>query len=381
MRTIGIDYTAAVAQGAGIGRYTRELIGAALAQGGDFRFVLFFAAAGLHQPGQAALHLRDLCATYPHVRLAPIPLSHRRLTQLWQRLRIPLPVEIFTGPLDLLHSPDFVLPPTRARTLVTIHDLSFLIYPQFAAPGMVRYLSSAVPRALRRANHVIADSEATRRDLQRLLGVAPERVRVIYPGVTPNFRPLSREACEPVRRKLNLPDDYVVFVGTLSPRKNLVRLIEAFQILTSGTQRRTQLLLVGQRGWLDDEIFEAIDHLQMHDRVRLLNYVDDNDLPAVYNLARASVYPSLYEGFGIPALESLACGTPLVIADNSSLPEAAGNAAIMVDAHSSASIAEGLRRALDDDDLRRHLRHVGIERARSFTWELAARQLLVYYRS
>src|SRR5690242_19729966 len=164
---IGIDYTAAMWQGAGIGRYTRELIPATLAQGSEFQYRLFFAAGGLKAQSPYVAELRRLCAEYPNVRPAPIPLSPRRLTQFWQRLRIPLPVEVFTGPLEVVHSPDFVLPPTRARTIVTVHDLSFFVYPEFAAQGMVRYLSDAVPRAVRRANLVLADSESTRTDIRK----------------------------------------------------------------------------------------------------------------------------------------------------------------------------------------------------------------------
>src|SRR5689334_20555639 len=165
---VGIDYTPAIWQGAGIGRYTRELIQAIVAQGGEFEYTLFYAAGGL-EPGNPYLaDLGRLRAAHSNVRAAPIPLAPRRLTQLWQRLRVPLPVEIFTGPLDLLHAPDFVLPPTRARTILTIHDLSFLVHPECAVPSMVRYLTDAVPRSLRRADFIVADSEATRQDLARL---------------------------------------------------------------------------------------------------------------------------------------------------------------------------------------------------------------------
>ena len=173
--------------------------------------------------------------THANVRRVPIPLSPRRLTQFWQRLRVPLPVELFTGRLDLLHAPDFVLPPTRARTLVTIHDLSFLVHPECAEPSMVRYLTDAVPRGLRRANVILADLQATRNDLARLLAVDPARVELVYPGVGPRFCPLPAETTEPVRRRLGLPDHFVLFVSTLEPRKNLVRLLEAFaQVVQTG---------------------------------------------------------------------------------------------------------------------------------------------------
>src|SRR5262245_6841659 len=376
MMRIGIDYTTAIWQGAGIGRYTRELVRAILEEGGDFRYTLFYAAGGVERSNPYLADLAQLRAAHPNVRAAPIPLSPRRLTQLWQRLRLPLPVELFTGPLDLLHAPDFVLPPTRARTLLTIHDLSFLVHPECAVPSMVRYLSDAVPRSVRRADAVLADSQATRQDLARLLGYDPARVTVVYPGVSPRFRPLPPEATAPVRARLGLPEHFVLFVSTLEPRKNLVRLIEAFSSTGDGgwgtgvsaspspiphpPSPDLHLVLAGRRGWLYEEIFATIERLGLSERVRLLGFVDDNDLPALYNLAWAFAYPSIYEGFGFPALEALACGIPVVTADNSSLPEVVGDlasgvgtpAAVLVPAEDVAALAVALGQVVFDASLR-----------------------------
>lgn len=382
---IGIDYTAAVWQNAGIGRYTRELVRAIVAEGPTHEYRLFYAAGGIDRSSPYLAALRQLCAEHPFVRAMPIPLSPRRATQLWQRLRLPLPVELFTGPLDIVHAPDFVLPPTRARTILTIHDLSFLVHPECAAPGMVRYLSRAVPRALRHADVVLADSQATSRDLQTLLGVDPARIAVVYPGVAPRFRPLSPATTAEVRRRLGLPERFLLFVSTLEPRKNLVRLIEAFAMLLAGDQPTPvaadlYLVIAGRRGWLYENIFAAIERLGLGDRVRFIDFVDDKDLPAVYNLAWAFVYPSIYEGFGMPAIEALACGTPVVTADNSSLPEAVGDVAILTPADDVAALAAGIARIVSDDALRARLREAGPVRARSFTWERAARQALAFYR-
>jgi glycosyltransferase involved in cell wall biosynthesis len=384
---IGIDYTAAAWQGAGIGRYTRELVRAIVASDRSSEYILFYAARGIEQHNPYLADLRQLCATHPHVRAAPIPFSPRRLTQIWQRLRIPLPVELWTGRLDILHAPDFVLPPTRARTILTIHDLSFMVHPECAAPGMARYLNSAVPRGLRRADVVLADSEATRQDLTQLLAIESARVNVVYPGVSPRFRPLPTEETEPVRQHLGLPERFLLFVSTLEPRKNLVRLLEAYaQMLNSQFSILNSqfpppdLVIGGRRGWLYEDIFATIGRLGLGDRVRLLDFVDDNDLPALYNLAWAFVYPSIYEGFGLPALEAMRCGTPVVTADNSSLPEVVGDAAVLVRADDVTSIASGIRLAVYDESLRARLRTAGLARAETFTWERAAQQLLMYYR-
>lgn len=165
---VGIDYTAAAWQGAGIGRYTRELVRATVAMRGGFEYVLFYAAGGIPRNSPYLADLDELCATYANVRAVPIPLSPRLLTILWQRLRLPLYAEWFTGAIDVLHAPDFVLPPTRARTLLTVHDLTFLVHPHTAEPKLQRYLTQVLPRSLRRADLVLVDSQATRQDLMRL---------------------------------------------------------------------------------------------------------------------------------------------------------------------------------------------------------------------
>jgi glycosyltransferase involved in cell wall biosynthesis len=383
---IGIDYTSAAWQGAGIGRYSRELVRAIVEQGAAHRYTLFYAAGGIDRDSPYLAELRRLTDAYAHVRAVPIPFSPRRLTQIWQRLRAPLFVELFTGPIDLLHAPDFVLPPTRARTLVTIHDLSFLVHPECAEPSMVRYLTDAVPRGLRRADAILADSEATRRDLVRLLSINPARIELVYPAVGARFRPMAPEEVEPVRQRLALPDHFVLFVSTIEPRKNLVRLLEAIALLLQiehpnlqSTICNLQLVIAGRRGWMYDDVFTAIERLGLRDRVRLLDYVHDKDLPALYNLATAFAYPSIYEGFGIPPLEALACGTPTVVADNSSLPEVVADAAVLVSAEDVASIASGLARAVGDGALRSRLRAAGPERARQFTWEQAASRVLACY--
>jgi glycosyltransferase involved in cell wall biosynthesis len=398
---VGIDYTAAAWQGAGIGRYTRELVRAIVDHGSDFRYTLFYAAGGIAPGNPYVAELRRMSEARPNLRAIPIPLSPRRLTQIWQRLRVPWPVEFFTGRLDLLHAPDFVLPPTRARTLLTIHDLAFLRRPECFVPSMVRYLSAAVPRGLRRADAVLADSEATRQDLHSLLAIDPAKVAVVYPGVSPRFQPLPPEQTEPVRHRLGLPQRFVLFVSTLEPRKNVPRLVEAFGRLVEMRARGLgidpanlqspladlSLVLAGRRGWLYNDIFATIERLGLAERVRVLDFVDDNDLPSLYNLAWAFAYPSLYEGFGLPALEAIACGTPVVTARNSSLPEVVGGdaddsdppAAVLVDAEDVGSIAEGLARVVADQPLRARLRKAGLARARRFSWEQAARQVIERY--
>jgi glycosyltransferase involved in cell wall biosynthesis len=374
---LGVDYTAAVWQGAGIGRYSRELIRAAIHQAPDRRFVLFYAARGL-SPANLRLHdLRQLCRRHSNVRALPIPLSPRLLTVLWQRARLPLPIEWFCGPLDVVFGPDFVLPPSRARRLVTIHDLTFRIGPQWFEPPLRRYLNQVVPRNARRADHILADSAATRADIVRLLKVPAEHVTVVYPGVSTDFRPLPDSETELVRQRLGLPRNFILTVGTLEPRKNLSRLLAAFALVLAQAAGRPEipadleLLIVGRRGWLYEDFFATLRRLRLQSRVRLLEQLEAG-LPQIYNLARVFAYPSLYEGFGLPVLEAMACGTAVVTAQVASLPEISGEAATLVDPYDPAAIAAGIIAALTDSTGCRH----GPVQARRYSWETAAHAFL-----
>lgn len=378
---IAVDYNAAVRQGAGIGRYTRELIAAVVRRAPELRFVLFYAGAGLKRSSPYLDALRRLCDEHPNVEARPLPIHERLLTILWQRLLLPLPLERLVGPIDLLHAPDFVLAPTRrARSILTVHDLTFLIHPETAVPELRRYLGRAVPRSLRRADHVLADSESTRADLQRLLGVDPARVTVVYPGVGQRFQPLAdKTRLAEARRRLNLPDIFLLSVGTVEPRKNHVRLLEAFARV-AGRYPTLMLLIAGRRGWMAEPIYEAVERLGLRQRVRFLDFVADDDLPLLYNLAHGLVYPALYEGFGFPPLEALACGTPVLASNTSSLPEVVGEAGVLVDPTDIESIAAGIQRLLDDEELVGELRRRGPQQAARFSWDQAAQRTLDIYR-
>jgi glycosyltransferase involved in cell wall biosynthesis len=287
---------------------------------------------------------------------------------------VPIPVETLTGPLDVFYSPDFVLPPTlrTTRTLLTVHDLSFLHYPEHFVPKLVRYLTQVVTHSVARADHVLADSEATRADLIAHLGTSPEEVEVLYSGVDPRFCPQPEPGeTERIRARYGLDErPYILSVGTVQPRKNYVRLIQACADLKA----EAQLVIAGGWGWLYEKIVaEAEKH---PNRVRLLGFVDDADLPALYRNAALFVMPSLYEGFGLPVLEAMACGVPAICSDASSLPEVAGDAGLLVDPLDVGGLTAAMARALDDADLRRKMVARGIAQAAQFTWQKSAHQLL-----
>jgi glycosyltransferase involved in cell wall biosynthesis len=380
---IGIDYTAAARQRAGIGRYTRELVTALLtlesASESPHKYVVFAATGQLPRAHwqREIDHLRASCNLQFAVR--NLPLSDDWLARLWHRLRLPIPVETITGSLDVFYSPDFVLPPTRRTTctLLTVHDLSFLHCPEVFVPPLRRYLERVVPRSIARADLVLADSAHTRFDIVSLLGVPPDRVQVLYSGVPPGFRsePDLGEG-ERLRARYGLGGRrYVLSVGTLQPRKNYVRLIRAFANLEpEAVEPEAQLVIAGGRGWLYQDIFaEAERH---GDRVRLLGFVDEADLPALYRNAALFAFPSLYEGFGLPVLEAMACGVPVVCSNASSLPEVAGDAALLVDPLDTDGLAEAMARVLEDAGLRREMVARGAAQAARFTWARAARQLV-----
>ncbi len=368
---VAIDYTPALKQRGGIGRYTRGLVQALASIDRDREYLLL---ASRDAPP-------DDFPWPDNFRVKRLPVSERAATIVWQRLRLPIPIELFSGPVGIYHSPNYVLPPIRrAFSIVTIHDLSFWKLPEYAEPSLSKYLKAAVPRAVARANHILADSEATRRDIVELLEVPPEKVTVVYSGVEPRFRP-TPEAAERVRAKYRLGSErFILSLGTLEPRKNFDGLVRAFSLAKQSGSIPHHLVIAGGKGWLYEGIFREVEASPYHEQIHMIGFVDEEDLPALYSASDLFAYPSHYEGFGLPPLESMACGTPVLAARNSSLPEVLGNAAIWVTSESEEEIAEGLVRALTDEELRRSLITAGLRQAREFTWERGASQLLEVYR-
>lgn len=369
---IGIDYTAALKQGGGIGRYTRGLVTALAQLDRQNRYTL------LYSPDAPANGLQVFNAT--NFSWRRYPLSERLMTIGWHRFDLPVPVEWFSGPLDLFHSPNFILPPTRrAHTLLTVHDLSFVRHPHGAVESLRRWLMRVVPRSLDQADYVLADSHSTKQDLLDFYNVEPARISVVGAGVEPRFRP-SDDATElqTIRTKYRLPEKFILSLGTLEPRKNFDGLIQAYS--NSPVRESHHLVIAGGRGWLYEPIFAAAETSSVADRIHLIGFVADDDLPALYNLADVFAYPSHYEGFGIPVIEAMACGTPVVCADNSSLPEVAGEAALLIPATNLPALGEALQRLVDDQALRQRCREGGLRQAQKFTWSAAAQRLLEVYR-
>ena len=318
--------------------------------------------------------------------LVPRQATHFQNVLLWTPChnrfeQITLPVELARLRFDLLHSPDFV-PPWRGRfrRLITVHDLTFLYYPQFLTAESRRYYNDQIERAVRVADHISADSTATKDDLVRLLGVQPEKVSVVLLAPDPLYRPLDAAACAPVLARHKLEPGFLLFTGTLEPRKNVTGLLSAYRALCDRQPSTPFLVLAGRRGWLYDEIFARIAALKLQDRVRFVENLPNEELVALYNAAALLVLPSFYEGFGLPALEAMACGTPVVCSERGSLPEIAGDAALLVNPDDLDGLASAMERALDDEPLRVQLRSRGFANVARFSWEKAARETVEIYR-
>lgn len=363
---IGIDYTVALKQGGGIGRITRGLIASVAALDTHNRYCLLAArdTPAFAPPGSNFERLR-------------LPLPERALNVLWHRLHLPIPVEQFVGRLDVFHAPNFALPPVRAaRSVVTIHDLTFLRFPDGAVPSLRHFLLQAVPGAAHRAAHIIADSEATKADLVEWLQLPVDKVSVVYAGVDDRFRPLDDTRRQAVRDKYQLHRPFILGLGTLEPRKNYVGLIRALERLQQEQNLDLELVIAGRPGWLYEPILAAARSAK---NVRLLGFADDDDLPALYSLAAVYCLPSHYEGFGIPCIEAMACGTPVVCSNRPCLPEIVGDAALTVAPDDTDALADALWRALTDTALRERLIQRGFTRARAFPWARGAKALLQVY--
>jgi glycosyltransferase involved in cell wall biosynthesis len=370
---IGIDAHAIGARQGGNETYIANLIKSLAEIDGDNLYTIYLANAG------AAAQWRESFTTrYKNfsVRLLPPP------TPL-VRVPVYLTYELFRRPVDVLHVQYTAPPFCRVPVIVTIHDLAFERMPEtFTRRGSFQ-LKLTVRRTAKKAARVATVSEYSRQDLLDIYKLSPEKVVVTYNGVESSFtpRPSVPNEAEEVRRRFGVTRDFLLAVGSLQPRKNLVRLIRAYARLRSERENFSpQLVIVGRKLWLASEIFDEVKRQRWADDVILTGYVADEDLPALYRAARAFVYPSLFEGFGLPPLEAMACGTPVVTSDISSLPEIAGDAALLIDPNDEHALANALIEIMNNDRLRAELREKGIAQAKKFTWRDAAEKTLRLYR-
>ncbi|QQS46916.1 MAG: glycosyltransferase family 4 protein [Acidobacteriota bacterium] len=291
-----------------------------------------------------------------------------------------LPSFLRISPVDIFHGTNYCIPVfAPCPTIVTVHDMSLLAQSGTHESENVRRGKRRLPIMIRRATMIISPSEWTKQEIIRYLGTRPEKIRVIHEGAREKMRPLPEAEIRGVLEKHGIHSQYLLYVGTIEPRKNLVTLIRAYHELLRETPHRPRLVLCGGRGWLEDEVFKLVEELKLQDEVRFTGYVDDADLPALYSGAEAFIYPSVYEGFGLPPLEAMACGTPVITSNVSSLPEVVGGAGLLHDPQDHRALTRHIATLLGDRSASEKLERAGIEQASRFSWERAARETQALY--
>lgn len=367
--TIYVDISAAVHSRAGLGRYAESLAHALVRQDPD-RFALFYNHAGDPRlaHGLEGLPRRSVPLGYKPWRMA-----------VWLGQLAGIGFDRLLPDAKLYHATEHLLMPLRrVPTVLTVHDLIYKLFPRHHKRLNYWFLNAAMPLFVRRADAVIAISESTKRDLIEHYGTPAEKVSVVHEAAASHFQPATPYTVHQVRREYQLPDRFLLTVGTIEPRKNLARLLEALVRLRVDDSH-LHLVVVGTRGWLYEDFFQRIEELGLKDVVHFPGYVLDADLPAIYSAADVLVMPSVYEGFGLPVLEAMACGTPVASSSASSLPEVGGDAARYFDPMNVDEMVETLRRVLSDEELREGMSATGLKQAKKFSWERAACETMAVY--
>lgn len=365
-----VDIQSAMAQRAGVGRYTRSLVEAlarTVAPGDTLRAFHFdFQRKGRPFPLPGAESRA--------VRWIP----GRWVQACWKMVGMP-PFNWFAGDADVYHFPNFIRPPlTRGRSVVTVHDVSFLRYPEAAEARNLRYLTAKIRGTVQRADRILTDCAFVADEVKSLLGVPAERLSCVYPGLSRDFAPAGPEAVSETHARLGLTRPYLLTVGTIEPRKNHRFLLEVFERMP---EFDGDLVLAGMKGWKVEPILERIRTSPRADRIRVLDYVGESDLRALYTGAEMFLFPSLYEGFGFPPLEAMACDRPVLASTAGAIVEVLGDAAELLETREPEAWARAARRILSEGSAERAARLArGRERAKRYTWEAAAKQVWEIYR-
>jgi glycosyltransferase involved in cell wall biosynthesis len=377
---IGIDVSLVAGERTGGGQYAYQLAVALARSEGQHCYRLYPVFYYIVHPD----YPRAMLPQTRRMRVAFRHLPPYLVQKLWHREAHARVKEWLLGNVDVVHSTSFCVPDLsrRKRLVVTIYDVSFVTHPEFHLEENIQHCLAGTRLALERADAIVTISEHTRRDLVERMGARPDRIVVTPLAQGPDMAPVSDPGrLRAVRHHYRLPDRFVLFLGALEPRKNVARLIEAYSALPDILQRQFSLVIAGSKGWLSETIRDEVARRGLSGRVRFIGYVRQEDIAALYSLATVFAYPSLYEGFGLPVLEAMACGTPVLTSNVSSLPEVAGGAALLVSPTDVGDIAEGLAQMLEDTAFTAKLSARGLEWVTRFSWDRCARETLAVYES
>lgn len=364
---VGIDTSSVYRSRAGVGCYTKNLISELHGMEGRSDFLLF--------------PIREKAtkkSTKKKIVLFKIFGGIQRM--LWEQIFIPF--FLWINGMDIFHSPAYVCPLIKTcPTVVTIHDMAYLLYPEKFVSAYRGYLKFWVPLCISSADKIITDSLCSKKDIVRLLRVPEDKIEVVYLGKSDKFQPIADSSkIASLKERYGLKKDFVLYVGTIEPRKNILGLVKAYRRLKEiHADFDYSLVIGGEKGWKYSDVFDFVKDNSLMNDVIFLGHISEEDLPVLYNSAKVFIYPSLYEGFGLPVLEAMACGVPVITSNTSSLPEIVGDAGIMVDPLDIEALSSAISRVLGDAALRNRMIKSGIKRAAEFSWEKTAQKNMQIY--
>jgi len=387
MMKIALDCSLVPGSRGGIGQYSYYLAHALASidkENSYSEYILVPAINHILHPGHKRVDLPDTGNF--RVVFKTIPVHFQLMRYLWLPAMPGSLREYMLAGLDadLYHSHSYCVPRFRdkkKRLVVTVYDASVLTHPECHTRTNMDFCLRGIRDAVRYADRIIAISEHTKADLIRYFNAPSELVTVTQLAAGSDYRVVKDAiTLRAARQKYDLPENYILFVGSLEPRKNVRTLLKAYSMLPDRIKKEFRMVVAGGRGWLNTDIPEVVKELEISDSVKFAGYIDSADIASVYSGAAVFAYPSLYEGFGLPILEAMSCGTPVVTSDTSSMPEVAGEAALLVEPRDAEAISAALARVLEDGELRKEMREKGLKRAACFSWEKCARETLAVYR-
>lgn len=381
---IAFDCSLVPGQRGGVGQYSYQLARAFSRVDADNTYTLFVLAHAGRKINVLKLGLPDEGNFRVVVKKTPVPFQLMRFMRGLPVLK-PHAREYMLGRIeaDIVHSNSFIVPEFKGsgkRVVVTVYDTSVMSHPECHRKFNIMHCVRGITEAVKRADAIIAISEHTKRDIIKYFNAPEDLITVTHLAAGPEYHEVRDPAAlASVRARYDLPENYVLFVGSLEPRKNIKTLLKAYSVVPARLRKEFPLVIAGAKGWLNSDIPSLVEGLGIKESVRFTGYIDGHDISAVYSGASVFAYPSLYEGFGLPILEAMSCGAPVITSNTSSMPEVAGDAARLVDPLNAEELASALEAVLDNEGLRAEMKKKGLVRAASFSWDRCARETLEVY--